>query len=110
VTTRHGPRSPTTDAPEHVRAAKMELRRLGEIEREVRKRWYAAKAKARADDFPDVFAIGQAAIELWAAEEARELAAARWRTILDERKALPADQRWDQADLERWAASSAGVV
>lgn len=123
MATRHGPRAPKTDAPEHVRAAKLELRRLGAAEREVRKRWYAARegvadtAAAQGLHPTDYTAsdleagrIGVLTLSLWAAENARLAAAARWRIILSEREAMPVDQRWNLRDLEAWAAWSAGVV
>lgn len=83
MATRHGPKAPKTDAPEHVRAAKMELRALGAAEREVRKRWYAARAAAM-HDMPytgdDVWGdrekLGDITYALWAAEHARLAAAA----------------------------------
>ena len=119
---RNGPRAPKTDAPEHVRAVKMELRALGVAEREVRKRWYELRtaAKHTAENFPETYAaaarehwrasIGAVTMELWAAEDARLEAAARWRLILAQREAMPVADRWNLADLEAWAAWSPGVL
>ena len=121
MASRRGPKAPKTDAPEHVRAAKVELRALGVAERKVRKRWYNLRASTKhtIDNFPDTFAaarehwrasIGAVTMELWAAENARLEAAARWRVILAQREAMPVADRWNLADLEAWASWSPGVV
>lgn len=114
---------PDSDAPPEVKAAKLELRRLGAEEREVRKRWTDARAGAmttaastglRVDCYTasDLVAghVGVVTIALWAAEQAREQAAARWRLILAQREAMPVADRWNLADLEAWASWSPGVL
>lgn len=110
-------KQPESDAPAHVKAAKLELRRLGAEEREVRKRWATARAAAMHDMpytgsgvWGDREKLGDITYSLWQAEHAREQAAARWRLLLAERETLPVAERWNQADLEAWASWSPGVV
>lgn len=112
-------KQPTCDAPDSVRAAKLELRALHAAAVATRKRWYEARTAAKAAmDKPVTCAttvemlknIGALTFTLWLDEAALEACAARWRVILDERRALPVDKRWNQADLEAWAAWAPAVL
>ena len=100
---------PESDAPPEVKAAKLELRRLGAEERAVRKRLEAVRT-GEGSEVLDVVEVGDAVIALWAAEDARLAAAARWRLILAQRETMPVADRWNLADLEAWASWSPGVL
>ncbi len=95
--------------PAHVREVKTDLRRASNAAHEARKEWTGLRllmAKATADEQAiHAEAIGSYTLRMWNAEAALETAAARWREVLAERKAMPVAERWGIAALERWAVA-----
>lgn len=91
-------------APPEVCAVKMTLRTADAQARYARKRWYAWREKyATRPDTISMVAIGSLTTAMWTAEATLATAAAKWREVLATREAMPVAERWNLADLEKWA-------
>ena len=91
-------------APPEVCAVKMTLRTADAQARYARKRWYAWREEyATRPDTISMVAIGSLTTAMWAAEATLAVAAAEWREVLAAREALPVAERWNLAELEKWA-------
>lgn len=89
--------------PAHVREAKSDLRRASKAAREALFEWMVLRDIHKSGITPD--GVVPATLRMWTAEAALGTAAARWRSILAERAAMPVADRWDLAALERWAVA-----
>ena len=95
---------------EHARAVKLRLRAASKKVTEARKAWTSCRSSALEilRHFSELDAATRedtlrTTLAMWTAEDELAAIADVWRACLDERKAMPKDERWNLAGVERWA-------
>lgn len=83
------------------------MRRSSRVARDARKDWYVARRDTHltTGEWPWQLksAVADITEAMWAAERVLSQWAERWREVLAAREAMLVAERWNLAELEKWA-------